>query len=558
MVRRMMRLVYSEVRGLHQAAYILAGFTFASQALALVRDRLLAHQFGAGIQLDIYYTAFRVPDLLYVLFASTLSVYVLIPFVTERIKKGDTSEARYLLGQIGTFFLLIYILLAGLVWIFAPYIVPYLAPGLASHTVEIVIVLRILLLQPLFLGMSSLFGVVTQIGHHFVLYALSPLIYNLGIIFGIIVLYPTFGLSGLAYGVVLGACGHMAIQWPLIKQSNLSFQIVRTLSLRTIMSVLIVSVPRALTLALHQLVLIALVAIASLMTVGSVAIFQFAYNLQSVPLAVIGASYSIAAFPLLADLYVQEKYDQFRSHVISAMRHIIFWAVPIIALVIVLRAQLVRVVLGSGAFNWADTRLTAAVLALLCISLFAQAINLLVVRTFYAGGYTKIPFMITSACAAITVCITYGLFTMYQTSAAHFMWLLSLLRITDVSGGEVIVIALGYSFMMVIQTIIMLAVAHRLFLLPLRWLWLHAGRSLLAAVVGGIASYTALNFFIFGINPTSFLGIFIQGFLAGITGLLGVIVTYYIIGSPELREVSRALHGRLFKTKVVTVQDDIL
>ena len=100
MVKKMFQIVYKEVRGLHQAAYVLGVFAFGSQLLALVRDRLLAHQFGAGYELDLYYAAFRIPDLLYVLFASTLSVYVLIPFVASSIHEGDATEARKLLSRI--------------------------------------------------------------------------------------------------------------------------------------------------------------------------------------------------------------------------------------------------------------------------------------------------------------------------------------------------------------------------------------------------------------------------------------------------------------------------
>src|SRR5690606_18920193 len=125
-------------------------------------------------------------------------------------------------------------------------------------------------------------------------------------------------------------------------------------------------------------VLLILMGLASAMTVGSVAVFQFAHNLQSVPLSVIGVSYSVAAFPILAELFGRQKRDEFVLHIVTALRHIIFWSVPAIALIIVLRAQIVRVVLGSGAFDWSDTRLTAAVLAVLSISLLAQATTLVV------------------------------------------------------------------------------------------------------------------------------------------------------------------------------------
>lgn len=558
MVKRVFEMVYKEVRGLHQAAYVLGLFAFGSQLLALVRDRMLAHEFGAGIELDLYYAAFRIPDLLYVLFASTLSVYVLIPFVASRIKGSDSTEAQHLLSQIFTVFLLVYSALAAVMWIFAPFILPHMFPGMAEHMESLVSVTRILLLQPLLLGISSLFGVVTQLGHRFVLYAVSPLIYNLGIILGIAFLFPLFGLNGLALGVVIGAVGHMLVQVPLVRTSSLSFGFTPTVSWPLMQQVLNVSIPRAITLAMHQIVLLVLVGIASLMTVGSVAVFQFAYNLQSVPLAVIGASYSIAAFPFLADLFAQKKMDAFRLHIVTALRHIIFWSVPAIGLLIVLRAQVVRVVLGSGAFDWGDTRLTAAVMALLAISLFAQAINLLIVRAFYAGGNTKTPFLVTLIGSLFAVVFTFILFFFYTKSPEFVNALGVLMRIEGVEGSEIIILGLGYSVAICLQTAVLLYCAVRAFSIPMLWLAPNSTRAFLAATVGGLSAYATLNFFVEGINEASFLGILIQGLLGGIIGICGIILTYYLLHSPELREIYHSFHRRIFKTDVVAPQEDVL
>lgn len=558
MVKRVMKLVYKEVRGLHQAAYVLAVFAFGSQLLALVRDRMLAHQFGAGTELDIYYTAFRIPDLLYVLFASTLSVYVLIPFVVSRIHGDDASQAKVLLGQVFSIFLLFYTGLAAVVWVFAPYLVLGLFPGMAEHSQEVVSVMRILLLQPLFLGISSLFGVVTQLGHRFVLYAISPLIYNLGIIMGIVVLYPVLGLSGLAWGVVFGAVGHMAVQAPLVKSSSLAFWISTTISWTLIREILQVSIPRALTLGMQQLVLLALVGLASSMTVGSVTVFQFAFNLQSVPLAIIGASYSIAAFPLLADLYAQKKMDAFSLHINTALRHIIFWSVPVIGLVVVLRAQMVRVILGSGAFDWGDTRLTAAVFALLSVSLFAQAVNLLMVRVFYAGGYTRIPFWVTFFGSGFAIALSFILYHSYDAMSGFYSAFEKFMRISDVPGSEVVTIAFGYSVAIILQTVVLVAIAVKKFQLPTSWMLLHIFRSVAAAVVGGFCAYVALNFFVFGIDGATLIGIFLQGFMGGLAGILGVIVTYYVTRSPELSEIYKSCKGRIFKTKIIPGVDTIV
>src|SRR5690606_5694686 len=123
MVTRVLTLFYQEIKGLHQAAYILALFTIASQIMALVRDRILANQFGAGPELDVYYAAFRVPDLLFVLFSSTLSVYVLLPFVTRAREEGNGAGAQ-VLSLMFTLFLYVYTIMAAVVAVGAPYIIP--------------------------------------------------------------------------------------------------------------------------------------------------------------------------------------------------------------------------------------------------------------------------------------------------------------------------------------------------------------------------------------------------------------------------------------------------
>lgn len=556
MVRRVLNLMYQEVRGLHQAAYVLALFAVGSQLLALLRDRLLAHQFGAGSELDVYYTAFRIPDLLYVLFASTLSVYVLIPFVSRAAGRSNSSGTR-LLSQMFSLFLCFYSLVAAAFFIIAPYVLPVLFPGISDQETLLALT-RLLLLQPLFLGLSSLFGVVTQLEHRFVLYAISPLVYNLGIIIGIVALYPFFGLFGLGLGVVGGALLHLGVQIPFVYTSPLSIRWTTDFSWPDIRSILALSVPRALTLSMQQLVLLALVGIASAMTVGSVAIFQFAYNLQSVPLSIIGVSYSVAAFPMLADLFNKQHRAEFALHINTALRHIIFWSVPAIALIIVLRAQVVRVVLGSGAFDWGDTRLTAAVLAILSVSLVAQAVNLVVVRSFYAGGRTLTPFVITVVGSILSIVSAYGFLQVYLAETGVPTLVAAFMRLEGVAGSEVLAIAFGYAFAVIMQSVILLAALVRTFSLDISWMRRSVCSAFCAAAVGGLFAYVILNFIVEGVDQGRFLGILIQGLLAGCAGIFGTVVTYLWFKSPELHEIYTAFQQRLLKTDVVAPQEEVL
>jgi putative peptidoglycan lipid II flippase len=555
MVGRVLAAVYKEVRGLHRAAYVLALFTLGSQVLALIRDRLLAHQFGAGVELDLYYAAFRIPDLLYVLFASTLSVYVLIPFVAERMEKSK-EHAQALLSQVFTLFVFFYIGLALVIGLLAPYIVDYVFPGFDTYKTELVLLIRVLLLQPLFLGVSSLFGVITQLHHRFVLYAVSPLIYNAGIIAGLLFFYPYFGLLGLVFGVVLGALGHVLIQVPFILKSGLAPYLAFKVEFPFVFAIFRTSLPRALTLSLHQIVLLGLVGFATLMQEGSVAVFQFAFNLQSVPLAIIGVSYSVAAFPMLAKLHAEGKLEEFRIHIMTALRHVIFWSVPVLALIIVARAQFVRVVLGTGAFNWDDTRLTAAVLALFAIALLSQAINLLLVRALYAAGNTRIPLYVTLVSSIGILVFAYVSLRAFETYPMFRNTIEVLFRVEGVPGTEVLMLALGYTIALTLHSLVLLVLSRKVLRLSRGILRLHILKAVTAACVAGIVAYATLNFFVEGLRTETLIGIFLQGLLAVSLGLLGAWLAYYLLKSQELKEVYLVLQRRFLKREDVALPQD--
>ena len=551
MVSRAFHFVYKEIKGLHQAAYVLALFAFGSQMLAIVRDRMLAHQFGAGIELDLYYTAFRIPDLLFVLFAAVLSVYVLLPFIE---RSTSTHAKRDLLSQVFTLFLLVYTALAALLAAAAPWYVPVVFPGYADQAATLVPLVQILLLQPLLLGISSVCGVVTQMHHRFVLYAISPLLYNIGIIVGLVALYPFFGLPGLAAGVVLGAAGHLLVQVPFVRSSGCAFVATFTFDWQQMRQMLAAAMPRALTLSLNQLVFLLFISIATTLTIGSVSVFQFAYNIQSVPLAIIGMSYSVAAFPTLSHLFAKRDQAAFNLQLMTALRHILFWSIPIIGLVVVLRAHIVRVLLGSGEFDWSDTRLTAAVLAVFVVSLFAQAVQLLMVRAFYAGGRTLTPLFITIASSAAAVATAFAGLWYWQTNPVLQNTIASFLRLESVPGAEILVLAAAFTFGQVIQIILLLIMARRSFGVQLRTLTRLVVQAVAAMSAGAAASYLTLQTVVEGVNQDVFVGIALQGAVAGTVGVTAICLTYWLLGSKELQETTQSFRKRLFKTDVVKPQ----
>jgi putative peptidoglycan lipid II flippase len=263
------------------------------------------------------------------------------------------------------------------------------------------------------------------------------------------------------------------------------------------------------------------------MAIGSVSVFQFAFNLQSVPLAIIGVSYSVAAFPLLAQLYAERKYTEFSRSIMNALRHILFWSLPVVALIIVIRAQFVRVILGSGAFDWSDTRLTAAILSLFALSLAAQSMHLLLVRGLYAAQNTRLPFYTTLFSSVLALVGAFG-FHLLITTTVWFRELLQvLMRLEDVSGIEVLALPLGYSCALVVQVVFLILMSREELFISARVLFMTFIRGLIASFVGGFCSYTTLNFYAKGIEADTLLTIFLQGLLAGLVGICGAGAAYY-------------------------------
>lgn len=539
-VRVLLSAMHIEVRGMHQAAYLLAVFAFLSQLLALVRDRLLASTFGAGHTLDVYYAAFRVPDLLFATVASLLSLYALLP-VLSRMETQGKGSAGFLAKVLLMFFAAMAIV-AGVLWLLAPTLAPLVAPGIDSG--PLTMLMRILLLQPIFLGASNIIASLTQLRHRFVLYSISPLLYNLGIIIGILAFYPRMGLSGLAWGVVLGAALHLLIQTPFFRSER-----VEKVSLgeawRGVREVLGLSVPRTLALSMGQVSLLVLTAMASFFAPGSIAVFTFAFNLQAVPLAIIGVSYSVAAFPTLARLHAQGERGEFLRHIEAALRHMLFWAIPATVFIIVLRAQLVRTILGAGAFDWEATRLTAAALALFVVSLCAQSVSLLVARAYYAAGQTLRPLVFAFLSVGVAVVMAGFLSTVFH---AHALWrdfLESLLRVADIPGTTVLMLALGYCLGALSQAALGLWSFSRDFSLDLGGLRRLAFESFAAAVIGGAVAYAVMAAVGHYIDIMTSLGVLIQGAAGGVSGLAIAAAVLALLRNQELIEAYGSVRRRL-------------
>jgi putative peptidoglycan lipid II flippase len=557
-VKKFFKMFYREIDGLHEAAYLLGIFAVLSQILALLRDRVLAAHFGTGHILDLYYASFEIPDFIFATVASIVSLSVLVPFITERLAKSK-EETREYINAIFSVFLAIIVFVCIIAFFCMPYLAPRVFPGIGD-TPTLITMARILLLSPIFLGLSNFLASITQVGKRFLVYALSPLFYNLGIIIGAVFFYPIFGIYGLVYGVVFGVMMHLGIQLPFVFKSGLFKPWPLHFDFKKVKDVFLISIPRTITLGMTQITTLALVSMASLMTAGSITIFNLSSNLQGVPLSIIGVSYSLAAFPTLSQFITLNQASKFLSHISAAIRHTIFWSIPISVLFIVLRAQIVRTLYGSGDFGWDGTKLTAAALAIFAVSITAQSLVLIFIRGYYAKGDTKKSLYASIVTGVLSIGLSYIFVKIFYADDFFRFFMEHLFRVDGIAGTEIMMLALGFSLAQIINCIIL-------------WIWFSIDnpgfssstsktlfQSFSASVIMGFVSYLCLGIFNHVFNINTVIGIFMQGFLSGIIGIIALILMLKLLKSYELEEtihiLRQTLEQKFSKTRPILPDTD--
>lgn len=506
MVQKFRQLFFGMARPVHSiglAAFVIASAGILSRLLGLLRDHLLAASFGAGDVLDAYYAAFRIPDFVYGLLVAGALSAAFVPVFTETLV-GDKKERSWkFVSDFLTALSCVLGLFVLLFFIWSDTLVGVLMPGFPLEKQTMVVVLtRIMLLSPLFFGVSAVFGGVLVSLKQFIVYSLAPLFYNAGIIFGILFLVARFGQNGLAYGVVLGAFLHTIVQWWAVRSDGFRFQwnglaIFRD---RLVQRVAGLMIPRSLSMAVSQISLVIVVFFASQLQSGSLAVFTLAGNLQAVPLGLFGVAFSLAVFPSLSRFAAERAEEEFFRVVVRTTRRILFFVVPMSVLFIVLRAQIVRIVLGAGQFGWDDTIRTFQLLGILAVSLFAQSLVQLFARAFFALQNTLVPLVVA---------------LVSETANIFFLFLL-LPRWN--------VYALGFSF--VIANVLNVLFLYIFLRKKLRSVWrdgdffLPAAKIVVASLGAGVAAQAAKMLFGFVPSPLdTFVEIFVQASVTTSVGL---------------------------------------
>ena len=534
------RFLNSKTKTITFAAFLLAVSGLFSRILGLLRDNLLANLF-LKTQTDIYFAAFRIPDFLYGILITGGIIAAFLPVFSEKFKKGS-SEAWSLTNTVLTFFLIGLVLISFLLAIFTPQLIETIVPGFSKSQKAVTVVLtRIMFLSPILLGISSIFSGILQYFNLFFAYALAPIFYNLGIIFGILFFAPKFGLKGLAFGVILGAFLHLLIQVPPLLKSGFSPRFSFDFKSKALRKILKLMAPRTIGVAAYHINLIVITAIASTLSAGAISVFNFSNNLQHVPIGLIGISFATATFPLLSRTFAERNEEKFSKSFSSTFSQILFLVIPITVLIFLFRAQIVRLILGTsilgeGYFGWFQTRLTAASLGIFSFSLFAACLVPFLARVFFSIQNTKTPVKIALGTMILNIILCY-----------LFVWLLSFpnffqkaaisfLKLKGIEDISVIGLPLALSISVIFQFFLLtLNLKRKIKFLDFRKIYFSLRKILPAAFLMSCLAYLSLHLFpLFG-NTRTVMGIFLQLTIASIVAILSYLSFCFLFKIKEAK-----------------------
>lgn len=507
-------------------AILISFFTIISKVLGLVRDRILASFFGAGEILDVYFASFRIPDLIFNTLVLGALASAFVP-VFVRLSQRDKIRANHVSNSILNILTTVLALVAVIVIIKAEFFVKLLVPGFNSEQLALTIQLtRIMLLSIIIFGASNVMSSLLNSYKLYFFYSLAPVAYNLGIIIGII-LSNFYGYVYLAWGVVLGSLLHFLIQLGAVIKQGWKYVPVFDFKDTYVRKIFKLMLPRTLGLAIMQVNQVVITMVASNLIAGSIAVFYFGMNLQSAIVSVFGVSIAIAVFPVLSEH--ADDHGKFVDYLVHKAKKIVFLVVPISILMIILRAQIVRIVLGTGSFDWQDTYYTAQVLGYFSISLVFQCLIPLIARAFYALEDTKTP-VITSIFSFVLNIVL----AIYLSASL---------------GIEGIAIAFSASSILNLSLLV-IVMYHKFPQLKKYKLSKFVFKVVLSSIIMGLLVYLSRNLLSLGVDMTKFIGIFLQLSFSFLIGVVIYFILSIIMKLPEaeiLKKYYTKFEGYLLK-----------
>jgi len=535
-MKRVWELFSRRQGSVRSAAIILVSMVFTSRILGLVRDRLLNARFAPD-ELGVYIAAFRLPNLVFELLVMGALTSAFIPVFTKYVTQKNEKEGFGMAAAIINLSVVVLLTVAIPILIWTEQFSRFLAPGFTNtQIVQMASFTRIMVLsQVLPLLVGNFFTGILQSYNLFLVPALAPVIYNVGIIIGIIFLSSSYGLYGPVIGVGIGAFLFMLIQVPLIIAVGYRHKLDFNYRHAGVREVLRLIGPRTLGLAVSQIDSTVDLMLSSLLGATMVTVFNFAQQLQQLPVGLFGVTVAQAALPTLSAATANSDMGEFRKAITSGIHQILFFVLPASAMFIVLRIPVVRLVFGASRFTWEATVLTGMTLSMFAISIFAQSIVNVLARGFYALYDTKTP-------------VTIGIVSILINTTASIMFI-------KVLGWPVWSLGLSTSIASIVNaTALFIFLNKRVSGLASRELFLPSLKMFVAAVSAGVVVFFPLKLFdqlVF--DTTRTFGLLMLTGVAGGAGLLTYLSLAWLFDVNEVKSFF-ALISRVRKPKAVILQ----
>lgn len=391
-------------RHLLKSSLIVIVFFGLGKLMGLVRARLVAQAFGTSVAYDAFTAANQLPEVFFVVIAGGSLAAAFIPVYSQYLTQRSSRESARLANTILTLVIIVLGTISALGIVAAPWLtrvvlVPDFPPEQQQLTAEI---MRVILLQTTIFGISGVFGSILNAHQHFALPALAPVALDIGYIVGLYFFVPSMGIIGLAWGTVIGALLHLAIQVPALIKYHIRYRPRLDLKLQGVREVLHLMGPRIVTLGAVQIADLVTIRLASGLPVGSTSAYFYAYALMQLPQTLFGTAIALVVFPTLAELYNAGDIDGLRRTASNTLG--IIWAltIPAAVVMVLLGREIIGVLLQGGAFDAQATQLVYTILVFFSIRIVSESTLEIVARLFYAQHNTRTPMLAYLGWLALT------------------------------------------------------------------------------------------------------------------------------------------------------------
>ncbi len=328
---------------------IISIFTIISQLLGVLRDKLLISVVGVGITLDIYNAAFKIPDLLIAILVSFVGLTVIVPFLASSLVKNNRLELEKKFATLFIFFNSIIFILSIIIIFTLDLFLYKLFPSFSSSELLLLSsATKLMLIQPILMGVSNLVACLAQTHKNFIYYAIAPVFYNLGIIFGIVFLFGEYNLMGLVYGVILGAILHLLVNSIFIFKNRVDVNL-RYFNFLYIREILPVAGWRSITFIMLALKQFSITIVACLLGAGIITVWTFVLNLINMCVQFFATSYAIASFPILSEYYEKGEINILEKTINKNVKEIFLYSIIFSMLMFLLARSVVGIIYNGDA-----------------------------------------------------------------------------------------------------------------------------------------------------------------------------------------------------------------